>query len=91
MLDQHVHGLHEAVGAAAVDGPDDVAESPAQVVVDVLGGVFAQGVEVERVSPTGRAPGSDEADQQGLDDAPMVEQALVGSVVHGVSAGGASP
>ena len=35
--------------------------------------------------PTGEAPGSDEPDQQVLDDAPMGEQALVGSVVHGVS------
>ena len=66
MLDQNVHGLHAAVGGVAVDGPDDVDEAAAQVVVDVFGGVFAQGVEVEHVGPTGRALGSEKPRSRSL-------------------------
>ena len=74
MLNQHLHRLRAAVGGAPVDRPDHVAEAPAQVVGDLLGRAFAQGVEVERVSPTGRAQRGDEAEDQVLDDAPMIEQ-----------------
>ena len=56
--------------------------------VTYLGRTFAQGVEDERVSPTGRAQAGDEAEDQVLDGAPVVEQALVRFVVHGVSVDG---
>ena len=82
MLDHHVQRVHAAVTGAPVDRPDHVAEPASQFVGDVLGGEFPQAAEVECAGPSGGAPRGDEPDEQVLHDAPVVEQAFVGGVVH---------
>ena len=79
---QHVQRLHAAVTGAPVDRPDHVAEPASQFVGDVLGGEFPQAAEVEGTGPSGGAARGDEPDEQVLHDAPVVEQAFVGGVVH---------
>ena len=47
-LDQHLRGLQAAVGPAAFDGQTTSLRRRRRLVGDVLGGAFAQGVEVCR-------------------------------------------
>ena len=77
-----MQSLHAAAAVAPVDRPDHVTEPAAQLVGDLLGGAFAERVEVERAGPPRSALRGDEPDQQILDDAFVLEQAFVGGVVH---------
>ena len=82
MLDHHVQRLYAATPVTPVDRPDHVTKPPPQLVGDVFGRAFAQGVEVERADPSRRPLRGDEPDEQVLDDAVVCEQAFVRGVVH---------